>query len=383
MKKMIALVLTLALCLSLWIPAGAEEPETPALPTDQEIMDYALYFMTDSQEDPSIAIRDFAHLTDGAGNPTGYYVSFNNQEGSAGYVLLSLISGENPLVEFAFEGGGLFDTEETASLFAETQLATLDNTESSQTEIVYQGAGLLYLPVEGDTYYSVYDRETTELETGIVPLVDLKGGVYDWADAHIKNSSVFKIRDFGDGEADYRTMSHWTKENCDFDNTSSNCAPTAATNILWYWGKMRSKSTVMDMINPSLSDDKQRAAIYNSLYRSMRTDPYGSDIDDVVIAYNNFFRNASKNLWSCTKLNGVDLFTYKNALNDQCPVHLNIYAHANKLNGGHATMAIGYAQSSISSSTYYLFVMDGSESYGRFIKIGYYPAMDGLKIKVV
>lgn len=48
MKKMIGLVLILVLCLSLWIPAGAEEPETPALPTDQEIMDYALYFMTES-----------------------------------------------------------------------------------------------------------------------------------------------------------------------------------------------------------------------------------------------------------------------------------------------------------------------------------------------
>ncbi len=48
MKKLIALVLTLSICLSLWIPAGASEPEAQPLPTDQEIMDYALYFMTES-----------------------------------------------------------------------------------------------------------------------------------------------------------------------------------------------------------------------------------------------------------------------------------------------------------------------------------------------
>ena len=172
MKKIIALVLTLALCLSLWIPAGAEEPETPAMPTDQEIMDYALYFMTESQEDPGIVIRDFAHLTDGAGNPTGYYVSFNNEAGPAGYVLLSLISGENPIVEGAFEGGGLFDTEEAASLFAKTQLATFNDDESSKAQIIYRGAGLMYLPIEGDTYYSVYDRKIITLETEIMPYVD-------------------------------------------------------------------------------------------------------------------------------------------------------------------------------------------------------------------
>ena len=191
MKKMIALVLTLALCLSLWIPAGAEEPETPALPTDQEIMDYALYFMTESQEDPSIVIRDFAHLTDGAGNPTGYYVSFNNEAGPAGYVLLSLISGENPIVEGAFEGGGLFDTEEAASLFAETQLAALGADCNGDGKVV----------VQLNQYLTAQNGSDSELA-----MYNYAANVKLLADLDARESYFFLLEDPEGFQADYKIL---------------------------------------------------------------------------------------------------------------------------------------------------------------------------------
>ena len=385
MKKIIALVLTLALCLSLWIPAGAEEPKTPALPTDQEIMDYALYFMTESQEDPSIVIRDFAHLTDGAGNPTGYYVSFNNEAGPAGYVLLSLISGENPIVEGAFEGGGLFDTEEAASLFAETQLATLDGEDSPKAQIIFRGPEQIYLPVEGDTYYSIYDRETTTLETGIMPCNDATDYIYDWGAVSIKNSTVFKIKNFGSG-TDY-----WRLQDFDFGN--KNCSPTAATNVLWYWGFKRYCGSVQHngiVLNETYYEDKAQA-IHDILCKGMGTNlSVGTDPDNVLNGFEAFFGSRDTKIWNHAdyyqnKETGYYILNtdFMQAFNDQCPMYLGVSLR-DEVNQtkwkGHATMGFGYAYST--SNEFYVFVMDGYANYGRFVRPKSYPRMYGYKIWV-
>lgn len=169
--------MSLAICLSLCIPVHAQEGEPLALPVEQQARNYALRFMTQSQEDPDITVRDFITLTDGCGNTTGYYVSFNNPEGPAGYTLLSLISGEDPLVEFAFEGDGLFSDEETA-LYEENSEHGEAKAESHG--IIYRGPGEIYLPIEDDMYYSVYDHETTTIDTSIAPHITISGGILDW-----------------------------------------------------------------------------------------------------------------------------------------------------------------------------------------------------------
>ena len=136
-----------------------------------------------------------------------------------------------------------------SSLFAETQLATLDDEHSPEAQIIFRGPEQIYLPVEGDTYYSVYTREEIELETEIAPYKSAMDGIYDWSVAKIVNSSVFKIKNFGSG-TDYKAMDY-------FDFSNKNCSPTAGTNIMWYWGKQRGSVQVMSRVSYQVSDEKK------------------------------------------------------------------------------------------------------------------------------
>ena len=107
MKKLLSFLLSLALCVSLGIPAFATDDTTNSnIIPDSEVQSYALHFMTTSQNNEAITIDDFIHLYDASNQLTGYYVTFTDNGTAAGYVLLSLISGEDPIVEFAFEGSG-------------------------------------------------------------------------------------------------------------------------------------------------------------------------------------------------------------------------------------------------------------------------------------
>ena len=63
--------------------------------------------MQTSQEDSSIEIDDFVRLYGTDGMITGYYITFQKDGQPAGYTLLSLVSGEDPLVEFSFESNGV------------------------------------------------------------------------------------------------------------------------------------------------------------------------------------------------------------------------------------------------------------------------------------
>ncbi len=293
-------------------------------------------------------------------------------------MLLSLISGENPIVEGAFEGGGLFDTEEAASLFAETQLATLDDEDSPEAQIIYRGPEQIYLPVEGDTYYSVYDGETTTLETGIMPCVDIAAGIITWKQAAIKNSSVYKIPYFGAG-TDYKTMWYYYDTNKDSQTHSGlgvkeihNCVPTTVANILWYWGAKRGRYSVTDRFSSSYSvEDKM-----NYIYRFVKSAMYTSDKDGTfpeyfLWGYEGYLGNESSGTWSSQALRGTTINAYKPALDAECPVHMTLYAHTNKSEASHAVMCFGYAQST--SGKNYLFIMDGYNTNDMFIDPNYYP----------
>lgn len=80
--------------------------------------------------------------------------------------------------------------------------------------------------------------------------------------------------------------------------------------------------------------------------------------------------------------NGSSYKTYTTALNDDCPIHLVLHANDadNDKGSGHCVMTLGYAKST--SGAKYLFVMDGWNNYGRFVKFNYYPYFFGYKIWV-
>ena len=103
--------------MSLCVPALAEESGVNnGIPSDEFVKEYALHFMSVSEEgERNVAIDEFLRLSDGNGQLTGYYITFHQNGVAAGYVLISLISGEDPIVEFSFEGTGPLDLGSTSS----------------------------------------------------------------------------------------------------------------------------------------------------------------------------------------------------------------------------------------------------------------------------
>ena len=278
---------------------------------------------------------------------------------------------------FANEGGGLFDTEEAANLFAETQLAALDGEDSPQAQIIYRGPEQIYLPVEGDTYYSVYTQEEVELETRIMPCKSTTGGIYDWKTVNIKSDTVFKIRDFGSG-SDY-----WLMFN--FDDTNTNCVPVAETNILWYWGVKRGRSSILNKIGTSSNTRERVMNIYRAVYAGVGTDESGSISGNKLNGYRKFLGKEGTGVWNYKSLpniiSDIDDFMYE--LDDNCPIHLSVGIRSTAASDGymkHSAMAFGYAQSTFPER--YLFVMDGLKNYGRFVSTGYYDYFSGYKIWV-
>lgn len=373
MKKILAFFLSLFLSFSLTIPAYAVDSNSNII-SDTEVKNYALHFMTTSQNNNSITINDFTHLYAPNNQLTGYYVTFTNNGTPAGYMLLSLISDENPIVEFAFEGSGPLSTN---SVPKEVRSVTTSENIEQEPKILYTGAGQLYVPTQQNALYSIYDQEylsTTNRSSGNE--VNLYDGIINWEDANIDTSSQFKIKDFGTGK-DYWLMSSLSSGNV--------CTPTAATNILWYWGTKRNCSSIMNKVSSYYTDSAKAKAIFNILFDGMNTDKESGTPDmHILDGYKTFFgEGPGSGTWSFTPLNhGFSYARYQTALRDNCPIHLILHTKNGIFDkgSGHCVMTLGFAQSN--TGTQYLFVMDGWNDKGRFVKFNYYPYFFGYKISV-
>lgn len=378
MKRFLAFLLSITLCISLAIPAfAADSTSNSNIIPDTEVQNYALHFMTASQNNDNIIIDDFIHLYAPNNQLTGYYVTFTNGGTPAGYILLSLISGEDPIVEFAFEGTGPLTTGSAHKEVMAITNSTSANTEQ-ESKILYTGAGQLYVPTQQNTLYSIYDQEYVSAVSRISSndKVDIYDGIIDWSEANIDSNSQFKINNFGAG-TDYWLMTDFS--------SGGVCTPTAATNVLWYWGKQRGCSSVMDKVSSSNSDSEKAKAIFDTLFNAMGTDTEDGTYDSKIPnGYKTFFGEASgKGTWSYQKIsNGSSYSTYQTALKDHCPIHLVLHTKNGIFDkgSGHCVMNFGYAQST--TGTQYLFVMDGWNTYGRFVKFNYYPYFFGYKISV-
>lgn len=369
--------------MSLCVPALAEESGVNnGIPSDEFVKEYALHFMSVSEEgERNVAIDEFLRLSDGNGQLTGYYITFHQNGVAAGYVLISLISGEDPIVEFSFEGTGPLDLGSTSSTSPMSLQTTNSVDADGLSDLIYVGPGELYVPLaNGEEVYSVYDHLVTELVEP--PLtrssVDLEAGILDWDEAQIDWTTDFKIADFGSGE-DYWVTS-------DFEGMD-HCAPTAGTNVLWYWGKMKNRWNVMGKLTGYSTDKAKAQAIFDTLTLYMGTIPglIGTWRQNILSGYQAFFgvQPSDGGVWNYLNIaNGASFNTYKTNLRDDCPIHLSLRTNTPGTSGGegHSVMNIGYGYSTV--GTPYLFVMDGWNNYGRFVKWNYYPDIIGIKIWV-
>ena len=186
-------------------------------------------------------------------------------------------------------------------------------------------------------------------------------GVIDWSDAGLDTSSVFKINDFGAG-TDY-----WKMETFSGGGV---CAPTAGTNILWYWGFGRGASSVTSKVSNISGNLNKASHIFDVLYDGMGTTTIGGTWDTKVPdGYEEFFgESAGQGTWNYATISKSSSYNvYKDALDEQCPIHLQIRMNNNPFTtNGHDLFNFGYASGT--DGTQYLFGMDGWNTYGRFVK---------------
>lgn len=291
---------------------------------------------------------------------------------------MSIISGEDPVVEFSFEGSGpLMDTEvtndtETVSAINDAVAADTVANTNTDVKIIYTGPDSMYVPVQGDEYYSVYDHDTVTLTDDEICAVNatIQGGIIDWSASNVDSSSVYKIKSFGKG-TDYWIMTNFSNGKV--------CAPVAATNILWYWGTKRGCSNVMNKVSSASSNYNKAKIIYNTLFKGMKTsEAEGTDRSNILLGYQYFFGAPDITVWNYKEIKFGSAFSaYQAALNDNCPVHISLVAGE-----GHSVFGIGHAKSKTGAQ--YLFVMDGWNNYGRFVKFSYYGKdnIRGIKIWV-
>lgn len=371
MKKLLSVFLCLVIIFPLSTSALAAEPE---MTLEQTVEFTALSFMQKSL-DESIEISETTPFYDLENNITAYHITFRLHDTPAGYVLISLLHPETPIVEFAFEGSGLVET----ILKRQTNI---DTRSSPTNKIYFLGDGELYISYPNASFQNVYTAQTvttqklTEyyqeiLSSSPMPInsVDIRAGILDWAKARIDQKSIVKIPNFGVG-TDY-----WLLE--DFDETGNVCAPTCATNILWYWGIQRGYHWVVQV--GTQSGKTLATSIFNTMSSYMKTVPSLGTADFMIPrAYKEFmgYRGSNFTLTSLTQNKYSD---FTSAVDAGLPVHTmlrNTSAHS----VGHDVMTLGYGKST--NGTQYLFVMDGWEDYGRFVIFNYYPIIKGISVEV-
>ena len=374
-KKLLCLIVAIAIYFSIAIPVFAVDSENQ-IPSDEKVQNYALHFMNKSQHNNNLEINEFLHLYDTDGSLTGYYVTFSDGLSPSGYILLSLISGEDPIVEFSFEGGGIIDTASSPQPVIES-INSIANNTSSNSNILYIGPGEIYIPIQNNMYYSVYDQEYTTVSDSASTHASrnsILDGIIDWSQASVDSNTVVKIKNFGSG-TDYWLIGQLKSGNV--------CTPVAATNILWYWGKNRNSSNVMNKFSSQTTDLEKATTIFNFLYTYMGTTNMGTRQSRILDGYKGFFGvDAGRGIWNYSELpSGTPYVTFARELLNSCPIHIILYNKSDlSATGGHSAMTFGSAKST--SGAEYLFVMDGFYAYGRFVKFNYYPYVVGYKICV-
>lgn len=169
------------------------------------------------------------------------------------------------------------------------------------------------------------------------------------------------------------------------------CAPTAGTNVLWYWGKQCGRSSIMNRMDMSLARtnlDKAKV-IFKKLYTGMQTDPTtGTPIEHIMDGFAYFFNEpaSATGKWNYREIWSTSFSPYMEAVAGQCPVLLGLSKSyipdgGTQLKGwGHAVFCFGYAYSV--SGEPYLFVMDGWRDGGKFVRSNYYTHVYGYKVYV-
>lgn len=160
-KRFFAMFLATAMALSLVsisaanvsVSSTASNPKTDISPkTASEIV--ALSFMKNSLNS-NIEISETTPFYDLDGNITAYCVSFHLSQEPKGYVLISLLTSEDPIVEFSFEGPGLVDTIQRSTQSKLSRTPTINYSLSIISSEIPENAGVFSVFATSELAFSL------------------------------------------------------------------------------------------------------------------------------------------------------------------------------------------------------------------------------------
>lgn len=368
----------------------AVSPANSQIPDMDEVESYALDYMKRAQNSETITVDRIQPFVDLNNNPTAYCISFNDAGRTAGFLFLSLLANGDPVVALGFDGHGPNDNIEKAS--------GLRAMQTSDEDYIYTGPGCLYKRENREQLISLFSGEEisasaveSNYDDYLEETASLKGsnvraavtgedpidkGIINWPTGNVKSDTVYKLIGFGQG-TDYWLMTDFA------GNHDSVCAPTAATNIMWYWAMKRDRAYAKAPIKNISGNRKKAQAIYEEMYRAMWTSAkYGTWDTAVIDGYEKYIGAPAAVAWGYDTLKASASYSdFKNCLSRDIPVHLQVRMNSNPLTSkGHDMFAFGYASST--SGTRYLCVMNGWQSNGYLVKYDYYPVVKGYAVWV-
>lgn len=147
-------------------------------------------------------------------------------------------------------------------------------------------------------------------------------------------------------------------------DASNHCAPTAATNIMYYWYN-RSSSAYSALRKDG---DSTWNATFNRFHSLMgTTDNNGTPNANLKDAYTTYYKDAGFSP-SVTYYSSAAWSNMKTELDNNYPFHIIVQGHY--MYGNHSMVAVGYEEYKHSTLSYsrYIRVVDGwISSSGRFI----------------
>lgn len=317
-----------------------------------------------------MTISEPTAMYDLLGNVSSYYFLLSDENGDeTGYIIIGANSSYAPVIEYATSGS-----------FYPAEALEIENA----TTIHYTG-GIDYLISDGETYFDVSSFgeavEATEevaqnasaysmddfsdewemwenILAAPVPASNppTSGGAITKPDNYETGYQTKDAKNITGYGLTYKTMN-------DFD-ASDHCAPTAATNIMYYWYN-RSSSTYGKLRKDG---DSTWKATFNRFHSLMgTTDGSGTPNANLKAAYTTYYKDAGFSP-SVTYYSSASWSNMETEIDNNYPFHMIVQGHY--YYGNHSIVGIGYEEYKHSTFSYsrYIRVVDGwTSSTGRFV----------------
>lgn len=386
MKKLICILFSMLVCAGISMPALAAGASidyqkavvanylgtcsTDAVLSDAEKL--ALAFMRYSQEEDDLQVRCTTPLYDFDGNTTAYCVDFKLDNQPKGYAIVSMLKTGNPIAEFSFWGeSGVLSLLKKLSIDSHTNfVGNGDNVD----RLIYLGDLFIYEVQSANEAKAYPGGETIEIDslnnayyTSVVPMIlNARGDnfnfetiIYEMSEIGITQSQLTLSHELVWGNVgDLWLMNQFAG--------SEDCAPTTATNMMWFWGDVVGYDWCIDYYTTPSSDFGKATEICNKMKQFMLwEDGVGVWYSFVVAGYRTYLEIPGEN--HSYSINRMTTPTYSgicDAVDDGYLVH-TCMRRAGFLASGHDVLTCGYGENSAGDK--YLLIADAWEDRGRMV----------------